>query len=183
MNTNSLAWLAFKLMGIYTLLLSLSAFAGVPGLLASVPSGSGRGALWLFLLAAVPIGFLVLLSVILLTRTGFLVNLIVEKNDRDNSQPLVRSDLQRLGFSVVAVYLVGDALPRIASFLCMLAAYRTSVWSGYGASASAAWNASWPSLVRDMAESALGCALFFGSKGLSRFWERFQNSRITDERW
>jgi hypothetical protein len=125
---------------------------------------------YIFIAGLVPFLILICLGVYLIKNSDIISDKLVIDNNESTIEPVSVKNIQAIAFSIVGIVLIVIATPKLLQT---------------GVSIYAKMNTNRAMMLRDVAPSIIvqvivGSYLFYGSKGLSRLWESFQNSRVID---
>lgn len=169
MTKREVGSLAFKLAGIYAIVQAIPQMHAVTFYLSGIGADT-QAQSWLFpVMAAAPLALMAALGCLLLAYSNRLSARMFGEAAEDVSFGASGKELQAIAFSVVGVCFLVSALPRLLHILMYQhrGLFNAEVRRQISLSA-------WASLVGTSAQMAIGIALFFGSKGLSKLWHKLR---------
>ena len=174
MTKHELASFALKLLGIYTIIQSLPLIQFLGGALEILHSSKDGGALHFGTLIGMFIPFLLMAlvgAVLLVFSRELAPRLVGEDKPLNVSSALTAPDVQAVGFSIVAVLIFLEAIPKLGQ----------AVWSwSYAASqpwASQMSRGVWQYGLSAGIQLVLAVVLFLQAGGLANVWHRIQIGR------
>jgi hypothetical protein len=175
MTRHELASFALKLLGIYAIIEALPLIQTIGGALGMLASGQGRDmvTLWTLVGMFIPLVLMAVAGMLLLAFSRGLAPLLVgEDKPLGLATALSGADVQAIGFSVVAVLILLQAIPQLTQVVVnwQYAASRSPSEPVPAYVARAIWQAA----VSGGIQLVLAVVLFLRARGLSNLWRRLQ---------
>jgi len=123
MTSQSVASLAYRLLGIYVLTQNLAVITVIPSFYSMFSSVPAEGVTVLLSMAGILL-VIVALAVLLVLKSGALARITVSNDQEHEEKSEPKADAQAIAFSVLGVYLVGNAFPGMAMMVaqCLVGA-------------------------------------------------------------
>lgn len=181
MKPNQIASLSLKILGIYSLIQTISLLRGLSTVLAMLGSpvkagGGGEPNTNIMLVGVlVSIGLLLLTGLCLIIFSKVLSKqMVIKDEDNGSTTELSARNIQAISFSVVGLVMVVLAIPHIVQLAATLEAMKSVSSEMVRRSISIS---SWTYNVALGAQFIAGILLFLGGRGLSTFWFSVQRMR------
>ena len=181
MTKREVGSLAFKLMGVYALVLCAAHASSLimwAGTIAEVAAHRPRHELnmadiiWPGLFVGLPCTLLLALGIVLIMRSSRFSARMFPEPEKSVTVLASAQDIQAIAFSVVGVLLLASALPSIAQIAVNLH-HRFN----HPEMRPASIRGTWASFLTMCAKVILGTGLFFGGRALSNFWFKLRTFR------
>lgn len=174
MTRHELASFALKLLGIYALIKSLPLIQLLGGALGALASAQGRdmSGFWPIVGMFIPMVLMAVVGMLLIAFSKDLApRLVGEDKPLGIASTLSGQDVQAIGFSVVAVLIFLDAIPR---FVQGIASWQTLSQLPSGSiSRQVIWGI-WQTFVSSGIQLILAAVLFLWPRGIANLWHRIQ---------
>lgn len=178
MTKHELAAFVLKLLGIYAIIRSLPLLYYLAVVLGTLgyENNETPGQLWMYAAMSIPSALTAIAGIILLACSQSLARVIVKKDGAATlSTSLGGEEIQSIGFSIVAVFVLLSAMPQLVQFI-------TNLW--YIVSRAEPERArpqfirsAWQSGLSVVVQCGLASVLFFRARGLANLWRRIQIAR------
>ncbi|MHC4442946.1 MAG: hypothetical protein ACYTF1_02885 [Planctomycetota bacterium] len=185
MNKREIASLAFKIAGIYALIIAIQMVQLITFYIREIISPTNPGSTgqpwgspdWIatlfLIISLIPLLLLITIACILIIRsTKFAIRMFPEAEHEPTETRYL--GIQALAYSVVGLFLIASSIPQLFAIIAQIITY-----SSFGG--TPAWLPVISQLVGTCLKLILGLLLFFGCHGVARFWSKLRYAGIRRE--